>query len=539
MSKTIQCPSCQENFTIDETKYTEILNQIRTAEFNQELEAQKATYADKLEADKKLALTQLSAQKDEQISELQKILHTFDQEKETLRIKAEADKQQELSHLAATKDEQIAELQKNLHAFDQEKENQRIKAEADKQQELSHLAATKDEQISELQKALHAFDQEKETLHIKAHADKQQELNHLASIKDAQIAELQKSLHAFNQEKENLHIKAQADKQQELSHLASVKDAQITELQTALTATNHKLTTQQQDAVLEKNTLQQTFELQLKLKDDEIKRVTEFKQKQSVKIIGESLEQFCEQEFRKLEQMGFTQGRFEKDSTVVENTKGDYIYREMDGPDEVVSIMFEMKNESDETQSKQANATFFKKLDSDRKKKNCEYAVLVSTLEADNELYNNGIFTVRDYEKMYVVRPQQFLFIISFLRDSALNALLYKKQLAELRRQDLDLGTFEARIDEFKTGFKRNYDLASRKFDDAIKGIDDAIKDLTKTKEALLSSENNLRLANDKAENLLTIKKLTKGLPTVEAQLLGEPTNQLTATTLENEVIHV
>jgi len=257
----------------------------------------------------------------------------------------------------------------------------------------------------------------------------------------------------------------------------------------------------------------------IRMKEDEIERLRDFKQKLSTKMVGETLEQHCEYEFNKLRATGFQNAYFEKDNDATGGTKGDYIYREMDEEgNEIISIMFEMKNENDETATKKRNEDFFAKLDKDRKNKGCEYAVLVSLLEADNEFYNTGIVDVsHKYEKMYVVRPQFFIPIITLLRNAAMNSMQYKAELNMMRNQSVDITNFEEKIDAFKTGFARNYELASRKFKTAIDEIDKTITHLQKTKDALLSSENNLRLANNKAEDL-TIKKLTHGNPTMKAR---------------------
>ena len=234
-------------------------------------------------------------------------------------------------------------------------------------------------------------------------------------------------------------------------------------------------------------------------------------------MIGETLEQHCEIEFNKLRATAFQNSYFEKDNDSSSGSKGDYIYKEIDeSGNEIISIMFEMKNEADETVSKKRNEDFFKELNKDRTEKKCEYAVLVSLLEADNELYNSGIFDVsHKYPKMYVIRPQFFIPIITLLRNAAMTSLKYKSELALVRSQNIDITNFEEKMNQFKDGFARNYDLASRKFKDAIDGIDKTIKELQKTKDALLSSENNLRLANEKTGDL-TIKKLTHGNPTMK-----------------------
>jgi hypothetical protein len=257
----------------------------------------------------------------------------------------------------------------------------------------------------------------------------------------------------------------------------------------------------------------------IKLKDEEIALRKDMKMKLSTKMVGETLEQHCENEFNKLRATAFQRAYFEKDNDSKTGSKGDFIYREVDEDgNEIISIMFEMKNEGDETATKKRNEDFFKELDKDRSEKNCEYAVLVTMLEAESELYNAGIVDVSyKFPKMYVVRPQFFIPIITLLRNAAMNSMQYKAELAMVRNQNIDITNFEAKMNDFKQGFARNYELASKKFGEAIKQIDESIKNLQATKNALLSSENNLRLANDKADDL-TIKKLTKGNPTMKAK---------------------
>ena len=265
--------------------------------------------------------------------------------------------------------------------------------------------------------------------------------------------------------------------------------------------------------------LKEKYETQIKDRDDTIERLKDMKAKLSTKMVGETLEQHCEIEFNKIRATAFPRAYFEKDNDARGGSKGDYIFRDVDESDtEFVSVMFEMKNESDTTATKKKNEDFFKELDKDRTEKGCEYAVLVSLLEPDNELYNSGIVDVSHrYPKMYVIRPQFFIPMITLLRNAAQNTLQYKSELARVREQNIDITNFEAELDEFRSGFARNYNLASRKFKTAIEEIDKTIDHLQKTKEALLGSENNLRLANNKADDL-TIKKLTRGNPTMASK---------------------
>ena len=267
------------------------------------------------------------------------------------------------------------------------------------------------------------------------------------------------------------------------------------------------------------SSLKEKYETQIKDRDDAIERLKDMKAKLSTKMVGETLEQHCEIEFNKIRATAFPRAYFEKDNDARTGSKGDYVFREADeGGTEFVSIMFEMKNENDGTATKKKNEDFLKELDKDRIEKGCEYAILVSLLEPDSELYNGGIVDVSHrFPKMYVIRPQFFIPMITLLRNGALNSLTYKSELARVREQNIDITNFEDDLEAFKTGFARNYDLASKKFKTAIDEIDKTIDHLQKTKEALLGSENNLRLANDKADDL-TIKKLTRGNPTMAAK---------------------
>ncbi|MEJ6703396.1 MAG: DUF2130 domain-containing protein, partial [Pseudomonadales bacterium] len=269
---------------------------------------------------------------------------------------------------------------------------------------------------------------------------------------------------------------------------------------------------------LEEKSLKDKYETQIKDRDDAIERLRDMKARLSTKMVGESLEQHCETEFNRIRATAFPTAYFEKDNDARAGSKGDYIFRDADDADtEIVSIMFEMKNELDETATKKRNEDFLKELDRDRNEKNCEYAILVSLLESDSDLYNTGIVDVSHrYPKMYVVRPQFFIPIITLLRNAAKNSLKYKTELALVKEQSIDITNFESELDSFKTGFARNYELASKKFKTAIDEIDKTIDHLQKTKDALLGSENNLRLANNKADDL-TVKKLTKGNSTMAA----------------------
>jgi hypothetical protein len=273
------------------------------------------------------------------------------------------------------------------------------------------------------------------------------------------------------------------------------------------------------EEAIKASALKDKYENQIHERDEAIERLRDMKAKLSTKMLGETLEQHCETQFNQLRATAFPGAYFEKDNDASSGSKGDYIFRDADESDtEIVSVMFEMKNESDTTATKKKNEDFLKELDKDRNEKGCEYAVLVSLLESDSELYNSGIVDVSHrYPKMYVIRPQFFIPIITLLRNAAMGALEYKQELALVREQNIDVTNFEDDLDKFKTAFSKNYDIASRKFTTAIAEIDKSIDHLQKTKDALLSTDRNLRLANDKAQDV-TIKKLTRNNPTMTKQ---------------------
>lgn len=393
------------------------------------------------------------------------------------------------SILKQVRDHQFEEeLHKRLQLAEQEKTHAVKLAEAKVKQQLHHDMAQKDKLLTELK------------------AKSQQELSQQLAKKTAEISALEAALQNAETVKKLSVAEATKALEQERDKLAN--DIKIKE-------------TEQQ--LLEKSIKEQfTNKLMAKdetirMKDDEIVRLKDFKQKLSTKMVGETLELHCEAEFNKLRATAFRHAYFEKDNDARSGSKGDYIYREADeAGNEIISIMFEMKNENDHTATKKKNEDFFAKLDKDRTDKGCEYAVLVSLLEADNEFYNTGIVDVSyKYDKMYVIRPQFFIPIVTLLRNAAMNSLQYKAELNMMRNQNIDITKFEEKIEAFRKGFSYNYELASRKFNSAIDEIDKSIKNLQKTKEALLSSENNLRLANKKADEL-SIKKLTYNNPTMK-----------------------
>ena len=423
----IKCPHCHTAFTVNEASYADILNQVRTQEFQTEIH-------------ECLQQAQMQFQSDMQL--------------------AQAQAQNQFDKILADKNHEIAALSNQINAY--EKDSKLAAAEIEGR--LKAQIAEQDKLIAELK----------------------------AQAKSLETAK--------NMEKELEITKAVAEKERELGNL------------------NTQLMLQSKENQLEKQSLREKYEAELKQKDETIAFYKDFKARQSTKMIGESLEQHCETEFNRIRTTAFPQAVFGKDNDAKTGSKGDYIYSETDEEgNEIISIMFEMKNENDETATKKKNEHFFKELDKDRREKNCEYAVLVSLLEADSDLYNNGIVDVSyAYPKMYVVRPQFFIPIVSLLRNAALNSLKYKQELAQMRAQNIDITHFEEDLDKFKTDFARNYELASRKFQTAIDEIDKTISHLQKTKEALLSSENNLRLANNKATDL-TVKKLVRKNPTMKA----------------------
>ena len=363
-----------------------------------------------------------------------------------------------------------------------------------------------EQKILSLELALKNADVKEEKNVQEALHQKEKEFSALQAELDQLKQQLQfKEVELSQKFQEDLHAKERT-----ILELKQEKELQQKEQEVQQTALKEKYE-------LELRSKKDQFELELKAKDEAIAFYKDFKAKQSTKMVGESLEQHCEIEFNRLRMTAFPRAEFGKDNDAKTGSKGDYIYREYDENGiEILSIMFEMKNENDETATKKKNEHFFKELDKDRHEKQCEYAILVSLLEADNELYNTGIVDVSyQYPKMYVVRPQFFIPIITLLRNAALNSLQYKQELALMRDQHIDITHFEEDLETFKKGFARNYELASKKFQSAIDEIDKTIKSLEKTKAALLSSENNLRLANNKAEDL-TVKKLVKNNPTMK-----------------------
>lgn len=352
------------------------------------------------------------------------------------------------------------------------------------------------------------FGRDKENALRIAKAESDKVLQEQLSKKDSLIQELRSRLEQKDSERELAITKAVAQ-----------KDAQLGEKQLEISRLSSAIESSKNQYALQERTIKEGFETQLRLRDEEIERLKDFKAKQSTKMVGESLEQFCFDEFNKIRMTAFPTAYFEKDNDARSGSKGDFIYRECDENGvEIISIMFEMKNEMETTATKHKNEDFFKELDKDRREKNCEYAVLVSLLEADSDYYNAGIVDVSyQYEKMYVVRPQCFIPIITLLRNASLNSLKYKQQMEVMRNQNIDITNFEASLNDFKNDFAYNVDQAHKRFDEAIKGIDDTMNKLQKIRDALTKSDDQLRRANNKVE-AVSIKKLTKGNPTMAAK---------------------
>lgn len=395
-------------------------------------------------------------------------------------------------------------VHERIEQLNREKQNElrllENKAEMDKAQSVAVL----NQKIADLKAQLITLGKDKDLEKAQSISDLQQEIEKLK----AQISSQDK------------------DKQIAVTSALTAKNDELVAKDKAIAELNIKLNEAEKDTLVKEQSLKENYELKLKEKDTQIEFYKDLKTRMSTKMVGETLEQHCEIEFNKLRATGFQNAYFEKDNDAKTGSKGDYIYREAteDGV-EFISIMFEMKNEMDTTATKHKNDDFFKELDKDRQEKGCEYAVLVSLLEADNELYNCGIVDVSyKFPKMYVIRPQFFISMITVLRNAALNAVQYRKQLAEYRNQNIDISNFEAGLNDFKDKFMRNYQLHSDRFQKAIEEIDKTIDHLQKTKEALLSSENNLRLANNKAQDL-TVKRLTKNNPTM-AQKFAELENK-------------
>ncbi|MEI8093881.1 MAG: DUF2130 domain-containing protein [Spirochaetales bacterium] len=404
------------------------------------------------------------------------------------------------------------QLHERLELAEQDKQNAVELAKAKVAAELQRAAAAKDSEIQGLKAKLDAGEVARKLAVTEA-------LGAVEKQRDALANELAQAKH----DKKAVGELAEARLAHELQKTAATKEAEVQALKSKLDslALEQKLAISEAVGAVakERDVLKEKYETQIKDRDDAIERLRDLKARLSTKMVGETLEQHCETEFNRIRATAFPLAYFEKDNDARTGSKGDYIFRDLDqSGTEIVSIMFEMKNEADETATKKKNEDFLRELDRDRTEKGCEYAVLVSLLEPESELYNTGIVDVfHRFPKMYVVRPQFFLPLITLLRNAAMNSLKYKTELAIVKAQNIDITNFENELDSFKSGFDRNYDLASRKFKIAIEEIDKTIDHLQKTKEALLGSENNLRLANEKAQDV-TLKKLTRDNPTMAAK---------------------
>ncbi|MDQ0013104.1 hypothetical protein J2W23_001483 [Variovorax boronicumulans] len=453
----IICPHCGKAFKIDEAGYADILKQVRDSEFDKQLH-------ERLE---------LAAQDKRNAVEL-----------------AQAKAASELQAAAAAKDAEIQQLKASLDAGE-------VARKLAVSEALGAIEKERDALASELEQAR----QDKRAAAELAQAKHASELERGAAAKDAEIQALKAKLEAI-----------EVAQRLAVTEAVSAVEKERDELRSGLGRA-------ELEKQLAEKSLKDKYETQIKDRDDAIERLRDMKARLSTKMVGETLEQHCETEFNRIRAMAFPRAYFEKDNDARSGSKGDYVFRDADeAGTEIVSIMFEMKNESDRTATKNRNEDFLKELDKDRTEKGCEYAVLVSLLEPDSELYNTGIVDVfHRYPKMYVVRPQFFLPIITLLRNAAMNSLKYKSELALFKAQNIDVTNFENELETFKNAFAKNYDLASRRFQTAIDEIDKSIDHLQKTKEALLGTDRNLRLANDKAQDV-TIKKLTRGNPTMAAK---------------------
>lgn len=523
----ITCPKCGTVINLDESDYEGIVRQVRDDQFAHEVEERAASLRREHEQALELARSQAKAELDRvmatQKAELQEALARSSAELQEVKARSASELQEARAASAAALQQaqsagaaQLAKEQSERTA-----ELVRVRAEADAR--IAELSAKLESAVEERESAVRVAAQRERMVAQQDAADQKEELREQLAARDAQIASLKAQLDAgatqrdlavtqavteartsFEEERAKLARDLDAARF-ELSHEQEVRAAEKQQIETA-----HALEIEQ---------ARKSAQDLIRYKDEEIERLRDMKARLSTKMVGETLEQHCETQFNQLRATAFPHAYFEKDNDASDGTKGDFIFRECDeAGNEIVSIMFEMKNENDTTATKHKNEDFFKKLDSDRKKKGCEYAVLVTLLEPESELYNTGIVDVSyRYEKMYVIRPQFFIPMITLLRNAAMNALAYKQELELVRQQNIDVTEFEEKLLGFQEGFNRNYDLASRKFQTAIDEIDTTIKHLQKVKDNLISSENSLRLANDKAQGL-SIRKLTWGNKTMKAK---------------------
>lgn len=523
----ITCPKCGTVISLDESDYEGIVRQVRDDQFAHEVEERAASLRREHEQALELARSQAKAELDRvmaaQKAELQEALARSSAELQEVKARSASELQEARAASAAALQQaqsagaaQLAKEQSERTA-----ELMRVRAEADAR--IAELSAKLESAVEERESAVRVAAQRERMVAQQDAADQKEELREQLAARDAQIASLKAQLDA-------------GATQRDLAVTQAVTEARTTfeeeraKLARDLDAARFELSHEQEVRAAEKQQIETAHALEIeqarksaqdliRYKDEEIERLRDMKARLSTKMVGETLEQHCETQFNQLRATAFPHAYFEKDNDASDGTKGDFIFRECDeAGNEIVSIMFEMKNENDTTATKHKNEDFFKKLDSDRKKKGCEYAVLVTLLEPESELYNTGIVDVSyRYEKMYVIRPQFFIPMITLLRNAAMNALAYKQELELVRQQNIDVTEFEEKLLGFQEGFNRNYDLASRKFQTAIDEIDTTIKHLQKVKDNLISSENNLRLANDKAQGL-SIRKLTWGNKTMKAK---------------------
>ena len=523
----ITCPKCGTVINLDESDYEGIVRQVRDDQFAHEVEERAASLRREHEQALELARSQAKAELDRvmaaQKAELQEALARSSAELQEVKARSASELQEaRAANAAALQQAQSAgAAQLAKEQSERAAELMRVRAEADAR--IAELSAKLESAVEERESAVRVAAQRERMVAQQDAADQKEELREQLAARDAQIASLKAQLDA-------------GATQRDLAVTQAVTEARTTfeeeraKLARDLDAARFELSHEQEVRAAEKQQIEAAHALEIeqarksaqdliRYKDEEIERLRDMKARLSTKMVGETLEQHCETQFNQLRATAFPHAYFEKDNDTSDGTKGDFIFRECDeAGNEIVSIMFEMKNENDTTATKHKNEDFFKKLDSDRKKKGCEYAVLVTLLEPESELYNTGIVDVSyRYEKMYVIRPQFFIPMITLLRNAAMNALAYKQELELVRQQNIDVTEFEEKLLGFQEGFNRNYDLASRKFQTAIDEIDTTIKHLQKVKDNLISSENNLRLANDKAQGL-SIRKLTWGNKTMKAK---------------------
>ena len=541
--KEIRCPKCQSVFQVDEADYASIVSQVKNAEFNDELNRRldevRKQYAAELKADvmksEQTFGQQLSAkdleigEKNTEIERLKAQIDSMAQAKALELAEEMSKKDQEISELKAkiesTAQAKALELAGEMNKKDQEISELKAKIESTAQAKALELAGEmnkKDQEISELKAKIESTAQAKalelagemnkknqEISELKAKIESMVQTNALElagelAKKDKEISELKSTI---SQSKDACHI-AVLEEQQKAQDALKEKENKIVEL-------TGMVNQQKNEAALRENNIKETYEIQLKQKQEEVDYYKDLKTRMSTKMVGETLEIHCSTEFNRMRPL-FPNAYFEKDNDASGGSKGDFIFRDYEDGFEYISIMFEMKNEMDQTATKHKNEDFLKKLDDDRKAKKCEFAVLVSLLEPESELYNTGIVDMSHrYPKMYVIRPQFFIPLITLLVQTSKKSIEYQRQLAIARSQSVDVTNFESRLNDFKEKFANNYRLASEKFKTAIDEIDKSITHLQKIKEALVGSERNLRLANDKADSL-TIKKLTYNNPTMK-----------------------